>query len=94
MKIYNKFTPAAGAQMLIYPNPFKEAFAINYYIPKESKTVVFQLYDVYGRLVYSTPFTLNVNQLQVVAGALKPGFYFASLIVDGVLVSTEKIIKE
>jgi len=89
-----EFNPNAGAQMLIYPNPFKEAFAINYNIPKESKKGVFELRDIYGRLVYYTPLSLNVNQLQVVATSLKSGVYFASLVVDDVKVCTEKIIKE
>jgi hypothetical protein len=88
-----EFNPNAGAQMLVYPNPFSNAFAINYNIPKENKEAVFELRDIMGKLVYSTPLTINVNQLQVVASALKPGLYFASLVVDGVLVSTEKLIK-
>jgi hypothetical protein len=89
-----EFNPNAGAQMVVYPNPFSNAFAINYNIPKENKEAVFELRDIMGKLVYSTPLTINVNQLQVVASALKPGLYFASLVVDGVLVSTDKIIKE
>jgi hypothetical protein len=88
-----EFNPNAGAQMLVYPNPFKEAFAINYNIPKESKEGVFELRDVMGNLVYSTPLTLNVNQLQVVASSLKSGVYIAGFIIDDTLVKTEKIIK-
>jgi hypothetical protein len=88
-----EFNPNAGAKMLVFPNPFSNAFAINYNIPKESNKGVFELRDIMGKLVYSTPLTINVNQLQVVASALKPGLYFASLVVDGVLVSTEKLIK-
>jgi len=45
-------------------------------------------------LVYSTTLSNNVRQLQVVASALKPGVYIASLILDNVKVFSEKIIKE
>jgi hypothetical protein len=89
-----EFNPNSGAQMLVYPNPFKEAFAINYFIPAGNKEAVFQLYDICGKLVYQIGLTTSVNQLQVVASSLKAGIYVASLVVDGVLVKTEKIIKE
>jgi hypothetical protein len=89
-----EFNPNAGAQMLVFPNPFSNAFAINYNIPKESKKAVFQLYDVYGKLVYQIGLTTSVNQLQVVASSLKAGIYVASLVVDGAIIKTEKIIKE
>jgi len=89
-----EFNPNAGAQLLVYPNPFKEAFAINYSIPKESKKGVFELRDVLGSLVYATPLNTNINQLQVVASTLKAGMYVASLVVDGVVVGSQKIIKE
>ena len=89
-----EFNPNAGAQMVVYPNPFKEAFAINYSIPKESKKGVFELRDVMGRLVYSTTLNNNLRQLQVVASGLKAGMYVAAFIVDGVMVSSEKIVKE
>jgi len=79
---------------LVYPNPFKETFAINYSFPKESKKGFFELRDVMGRLVYSTPLNTNINQLQVVASSLKAGLYIATFIVDGVMVCSEKIIKE
>ena len=89
-----EFNPDAGAQMLIYPNPFNEVFAINYNIPKEKKKAVFQLYDIYGKLVYSTPLSMNTNQLQVVATSLKAGMFVATFIVDGAMVCSQKIIKE
>jgi hypothetical protein len=89
-----EFNPAAGAQMLIYPNPFNEAFAIKYFIPAENKEAVFQLYDIYGKLVYQTGLTKEVRQLQVVASSLKAGMYIASLVVDRVVVCSEKVIKE
>jgi len=89
-----EFNPNAGAQLLVYPNPFKEAFAINYSLPKESKKGVFELRDVMRRLVYSTALNNNVRQLQVVATSLKAGIYFGSLVVDDTIIKTEKIVKE
>ena len=89
----SKNIPSSYSLNQIYPNPFNNAFAINYNIPKGSKMGVFELRDVMGYLIYSTPLTINVNQLQVVASSLKPGVYFASLIVDGGLVKTEKVVK-
>jgi hypothetical protein len=90
----SEFNPNAGAQMLIYPNPFREAFAINYNIPKESKKGVFMLYDIYGKLIYQVGLNTSINQLQVVANKLVSGVYMASLVIDGIIVKSEKIIKE
>jgi hypothetical protein len=88
-----EFNPNAGAQMLVYPNPFSNAFAINYYIPKENKSGIFQLYDIYGKLVYQTGLTKEVKQLQVVASSLKAGLYVAVLVVDGKKFCSHKIVK-
>jgi hypothetical protein len=88
-----EFNPASGVQMLIYPNPFTNAFAINYNIPKENKKAVFQLCDIYGKLVYQIGLNTSMNQLQVVASSLKPGIYFASLLINGAIINTEKLIK-
>jgi hypothetical protein len=88
-----EFNPNAGAQMLIFPNPFTNAFAINYNIPAGNKEAVFELRDIMGKLVYSTPLTININQLQVVASSLKAGMYVGCLVVDRVVVSSEKIVK-
>jgi hypothetical protein len=87
-------TNKSEAQMLIYPNPFKEAFAINYYIPKENQSAVFKLFDIYGKLVYETGLTKEVRQLQVVAGTLKPGLYIANLVIDKVVKQSVKLVKE
>jgi hypothetical protein len=89
-----EFNPNAGAQMLVFPNPFTNAFAINYNIPKENKKAVFMLYDVYGKLLYQIGLTTSLNQLQVIASSLKAGMYVAVLVVDGVVVASEKVIKE
>ena len=88
-----EFNPNAGAQMLIYPNPFKEAFAINYNIPKESKKGVFMLYDIYGKLIYQVGLNTSINQLQVVANKLESGIYVANLLIDGVLEKSLKLVK-
>jgi hypothetical protein len=89
-----EFNTNAGAQMVVYPNPFTNAFAINYNIPAGNKEAVFQLYDIYGKLVYQTGLTTNVNQLQVVASSLKAGMYVACLVVDGKKIASQIIIKE
>jgi len=95
-----EFNPNTGAQMIIYPNPFTNTFTINYFIPEENKKVylpdrqtVFELKDIYGRLVYSTPLSMTINQLQIDASSLTAGVYVVSLIVDSVIISSEKIVK-
>lgn len=88
-----EFNPNSGAQMLIYPNPFSNAFAINYNLPKETKKAVFELRDITGSLVFYTPLTINVNQLQVLANNLKSGIYLACLLIDNVVVSSQKVVK-
>jgi hypothetical protein len=87
-------TNISVGQMVVFPNPFKDAFALNYSIPKENKTAIFQLYDIYGKLVYQIGLTTSVNQLQVVASSLKAGMYVACLVVDGKKIASQIIIKE
>jgi hypothetical protein len=79
--------------MEIVPNPFCNEFTLNYNIPKETKRAVFMLYDLYGRLIYQVELNTSINQLQVVADKVESGFYLASLLVDGKVVKTEKLIR-
>jgi hypothetical protein len=88
-----EFNPIAGAQMVVFPNPFSSAFAINYFIPAGNKEAVFQLFDIYGKLVYQTSLTKELKQLQVLVGTLKTGVYIAHLEVDGKKICSQRIIK-
>ncbi len=76
------------------PNPFSSATAIDYVIPSDANNAQIQIFDVQGRLIKSTALdhtgegTLNVNT----NGTLSPGSYNYSLIIDGKVTATKKMV--
>jgi hypothetical protein len=51
------------------------------------------IYDFYGRLFYQVELNTSFNQLQLIANKLESGIYVGNLLIDGVLVKSEKLVK-
>jgi hypothetical protein len=89
-----------GYSMTGYPNPFTDRFEIKYILPEEH-TAAISIVDVTGKEIYATVLpmqiegtvSLNLNTESGGGTALKEGVYFCRLIVDGRVVSTNKMIK-
>ena len=77
------------------PNPFKENTVINYNIPTEISEAKLLFYDLNGRIIKE--FIIDErgeSKLTVYGTNLKTGVYTYSLIADGELIATKKMVKK
>lgn len=75
------------------PNPFKEKSYVNCIIPQYVKDASFYLYDYSGRQIECREIQDRGNVQIVVDGTeLEPEIYLYSLIADGVIVDTKRMI--
>ena len=77
------------------PNPFAESTVITYSIPASVQKAQIHFYDGQGKLINSVDVIERGNgQLNVFANDLSSGVYTYSLVADGQVVSTKRMIKE
>jgi len=75
------------------PNPFSEQTLIRYYIPEGSTQAELRIANLEGKVIKTVAIPENgAGQLTVNAHSLSAGTYLYSLIVDGELIATEKMI--
>ena len=74
------------------PNPFKENTVIQYYIPKESKEAIIVIFDLKGDLMKEVPLQLGFGRLEVFAPDLIAGIYSYSIVVNGEVLDTKKMV--
>ena len=76
------------------PNPFKEKTTINYSIPEEVIEAQLLFYDMNGRIIKQVDINERGDGKMTVYGEnLKNGIYTYSLIADGELISTKRMVK-
>ncbi|MCB9188854.1 MAG: tail fiber domain-containing protein [Flavobacteriales bacterium] len=76
------------------PNPFAEQTVINYYIPSTVQKAQIHFYNLEGQLIN----TVDVNefgngQLKVFGSDLSSGVYSYTLVADGKIIATKKMVK-
>lgn len=77
------------------PNPFAEQTTINYYLPDYVNKAEILFYNVQGRLVQSAELSQKgEGQLTVFAQDLSSGIYTYTLVVDGTVFETKKMVKQ
>ncbi len=77
------------------PNPFAESTVITYSIPATVVKGQIHFYDGQGKLINSLEITnRGAGQLNVFGEDLSSGTYTYSLVADGQIVSTKKMVKE
>jgi hypothetical protein len=75
------------------PNPFHHNTVIHYYVPENAGKALINVTDVNGNLVQAFPaLSKGKGQLTIKAGVLLSGTYQYSLIVDGKLINTKKLV--
>ena len=88
----------ASGSALIYqnaPNPFGDGTTIKYYVPENITNAQIVFYDEFGGQLKNFAVTETGNgQLNVTAGSLAPGTYSYSLIINGKIIDTKKMIKQ
>jgi len=76
------------------PNPFAERTVIQYFIPTGASKAQMLFHDAQGRLVQSTDIAeTGYGKLNVFASDLTDGTYTYSLVVDGKVMDTKRMIK-
>lgn len=76
------------------PNPFAERTVISYSVPSSVQRAQIHFYDMNGVLINSVDITeRGEGQINVYANDLSSGIYTYSLVADGKVVSTKKMMK-
>ncbi len=76
------------------PNPFAESTVITYTVPATVQRAQIHFYDMQGTLINSVEITeRGEGQLNVYGNDLSSGIYTYSLVADGTVVSTKKMMK-
>jgi hypothetical protein len=76
------------------PNPFRSATNINYYIPEGTERAVISFYNNKGNMIKEVEITeKGQGTLEVNADNLSSDMYSYSLVVDGKLIDTKKMVK-
>jgi hypothetical protein len=77
------------------PNPFNEQTTINYYLPDGTGKAQLLFYNAQGRLIQSTDLIQKGKGLvNVFASDLSNGTYTYTLVVDGKIIETKKMVKQ
>lgn len=77
------------------PNPFAENTSINYYIPENTGYAQIIFTDMHGRIIKTVDIKQSGNsQLKVYAANLSQGIYQYSIVVDGKVIDTKKMVVE
>jgi hypothetical protein len=77
------------------PNPFAESTIITYTLPSTVQKAQIHFYDGTGKLINTVEISERGNgQLNVFANDLSTGVYTYSLIADGKIVSTKRMVKQ
>jgi hypothetical protein len=77
------------------PNPFAEQTTINYALPDNTVKAQILFYNAQGKLIQSTELTQKgKGTLNVFASDLSSGIYTYTLLVDGKIIETKKMVKQ
>jgi trimeric autotransporter adhesin len=77
------------------PNPFAEQTTITYNIPQQFQFAQLLFYDVNGRIIKAVDVKqTGRGQLNVFANDLSNGIYSYTLVIDGNIIETKKMVKQ
>ena len=77
------------------PNPFAEQSTINYFLPDNVVKAQMLFYNIQGKLIQSVELTeKGKGSLNVFAQDLSNGIYTYTLVVDGKVFETKKMVKQ
>jgi len=75
------------------PNPFNANTLIKYNVPTDVKNALVNIFDENGRLIHTERIAqMGAGQLSVKAGTITAGTYSYSLVVDGNVVDTKRMV--
>jgi hypothetical protein len=77
------------------PNPYSESTVIEYIIPISVQKAQIQFFDSFGKLIHSVDLVARgKGELTVFANDLSSGLYTYTLVADGKVVTSKKMVKE
>jgi len=77
------------------PNPFAEQTTINYFLPDNISKAQILFYNAQGKLIQSVDLNeRGKGQLNVFASDLSNGIYTYTLVADGKIFETKKMLKQ
>lgn len=74
------------------PNPFKERTEIKYYLPDNTKEASICLFDMQGQMLETYPVDQRQSSIIIEGSKLQAGMYLYSLIAEGQIVDTKRMI--
>jgi hypothetical protein len=87
---------SANSSALLYqntPNPFNQQTSIQYFIPTNAKSASIMVFDLNGKLMSTFPInTFGKNAVTINSNKLSPGMFVYSLVVDGAIIDTKRMI--
>jgi hypothetical protein len=76
------------------PNPFAEQTTINYFLPDDVNKAQLLFYNAQGKLIQSLELSQKgKGSINVFASDLSNGIYTYTLVVDGKIIETKKMVK-
>ncbi len=83
----------AGQLLQNQPNPFNETTTIKYNLPQDSKNATMQIMNMNGQVLKTVQLSdVRNGELVIKAGELGTGTYTYTLVVDGQIVDTKKMV--
>jgi len=75
------------------PNPFNTNTLIKYHVPTDATNVLVNIFNEKGQLIHSESIAqMGTGQIQVKAGTIPAGIYSYSLIVNGNITDTKRMV--
>jgi len=75
------------------PNPFNSNTLINYHVPADAGDAMINIFDAKGQLIHSERIAqMGTGQIQIKAGTIAAGTYSYSLIVNGNVLDTKRMV--
>jgi hypothetical protein len=81
-----------GTELTLFPNPSNDKVALSFKLPDGVNEGALNLYDITGKLLRSDKLTGPSGYLQKDNSQLSSGTYFYSIAVNGITVSTQKMV--
>ena len=79
------------SEIKVFPNPTDGNLTV--FIPKLPEgNVTFHLFDVMGRNIFSVPLTDNYSKINL--SAFSQGIYYYQLINNGIIIKSNKVVKQ
>jgi len=74
------------------PNPFNTQTLIKYYVPADATEALLNVVDMTGRVIHSERVATGTGELRMKAGTVAAGTYTYSLIVNGQVLDTKRMV--